>query len=63
MSTRVARFCTYALGVMTMLVAIPSGLLAGSVPSAPEIDPSSISAAVGVVAAGVLILRSRRRTK
>ena len=63
MSTRVARFCTYALGLMTMLVAIPSGLLAGSVPAAPEIDPASISVAVGVVAAGVLILRSRRGLK
>jgi hypothetical protein len=61
--TRVARFCTYALGLMTMLVAIPSGLLAGSLPAAPEIDPASISAAVGLVAAGVLILRSRRGSK
>jgi hypothetical protein len=63
MSTRVARFCTYALGVMTMLVALPSGLAAGSVPGVPEVDPASISAAVGVVAAGVLILRSRRGSK
>jgi hypothetical protein len=63
MSTRMARFCTYTLGLMTMLVAIPSGLLAGSLPAAPEIDPASISAAVGLVAAGVLILRSRRGSK
>jgi hypothetical protein len=48
---------------MTMLVAIPSGLLAGTVPAAPEIDPASISAAVGVVAAAVLILRARRGLK
>ena len=63
MNTRVARFCIYALGLMTMIVAIPSGLLAGTLPSAPEIDPASIPAAVGVVAAGVLILRSRRGSK
>ena len=63
MSTRVARFCTYALGVMTILVAIPSGLSAGTVPGVTEIDPASISVAVGVVAAGVLILRSRRGSK
>jgi hypothetical protein len=63
MNTRVARFCIYLLGLMTMLVAIPSGLLAGTLPAAPEIDPASIPAAVGVVTAAVLILRARRGLK
>ena len=63
MSTRVARFCAYVLGVITMVVAIPAGLLAGTPTAAPEVDPSSISAAVGGVAAAVLILRARRGLK
>ena len=63
MSTRVARFCTYALGLMTMLVAIPSGLLAGTLPAAPEIDGGSLATGVGLVAASVLILRSRWHSK
>lgn len=63
MNSRVVRFSTYALGVMTMLLSIPSGVLAGTPSAAPEVDPSSISAAVGVVAAAVLILRARRGLK
>jgi hypothetical protein len=63
MNSRVVRFSTYALGVMTILLSIPSGVLAGPPSAAPEVDPSSISAAVGVVAAAVLILRARRGLK
>ena len=63
MSTRAARFCSYALGVMTIIFSSPSGVLAGTPFAVPEVDPSSISAAVGVVAAAVLILRARRGLK
>ena len=63
MNSRVARFSTYVLGVMTIILSIPSGVLAGTPVAAPEVDPSSISAAVGVVAAAVLILRARRGLK
>jgi hypothetical protein len=63
MNSRVARFSTYALGVMTIILSIPSGVLAGTPFRSPEVDPSSISAAVGVVAAAVLILRARRGLK
>jgi hypothetical protein len=63
MNSRAARFSLYALGVMTVVLSIPSGALAGTPLASPEVDPSSISAAVGVVAAAVLILRARRGLK
>jgi hypothetical protein len=63
MRSDLVRICGYGFGVMTILVAVPSYLLAGTPTAAPEIDVSSISAAVGVVAAGVLILRSRHGSK
>lgn len=63
MRSRMAGIYRYGLVAMTMLIAIPSQLLASVPTPAPEVDAASVSAAVGVVAAGVLILRSRRRTK
>ena len=63
MRLRLSRICTYGVGVMTMLIAIQRHLLAGAPNAAPEIDTSLLSAAVAVVAAGALILRSRRRSK
>jgi LPXTG-motif cell wall-anchored protein len=46
-----------------MVIAIERQLLAGAVPTAPEIDGSLISAGLGLLAGGILILRSRRRSK
>jgi MYXO-CTERM domain-containing protein len=63
MRSHVARVCGYGLGLLSMVIAIEGHLLAGSVPVAPEIDGASISAGLGLVAACVLILRSRRRSK
>jgi len=63
MRSRLGRICGYGLGVITMFLVSQGHVLAGTLSPAPEIDPLSISAAVGVVAAGVLILRSRRRVK
>jgi hypothetical protein len=63
MRARVASFCVYGLSVITMLVATQGRALAGGTIPAPEIDGASISAGLGVLAAGILILRSRRRTK
>ena len=37
-------------------------LFAGT-PGAPEIDPGTIAAGLGVLAGGALILRARRRSK
>jgi hypothetical protein len=63
MRTRLVGICAYGLGIITLLVATQSGVLAGRTVSAPEIDGASISAGLGVLAAGILILRSRLRTK
>ena len=63
MRSNIIRICGYGFGLIAILVAVPSYLLAGTPTAAPEMDVSSISAAVGVVAAGVLILRSRHGLK
>jgi MYXO-CTERM domain-containing protein len=63
MRSRLARVCGYSMGVLTLIVAIQRQLLAGVPNPAPEIDGASISAGLGLVAACVLILRSRRRSK
>jgi len=63
MRSSLVRVCGYGLGVITLLFALQSQMLAGAVARVPEIDGTSISAGLGVLAAGILILRSRRRTK
>ena len=63
MRSNLVRMCGCVLGMIAMLIGLQSHALAGSPPAAPEIDGASISAGLGVLAAGLLILRSRRRTK
>jgi hypothetical protein len=63
MCSRLARICGYGFGVLTMVIAVERHLLAGGTPVAPEIDGASISAGLGLLAGGILILRSRRRSK
>jgi hypothetical protein len=63
MRSRLARICGYGFGVLTMVIAVERHLLAGTAPVAPEIDGASISAGLGLLAGGILILRSRRRSK
>lgn len=63
MRSRLARVCGYGFGVLTMVIAFEGQVLAGVVPTAPEIDGSLISAGLGLLAGGILILRSRRRSK
>jgi MYXO-CTERM domain-containing protein len=63
MRSRLARVCGYGLGVLTLIVATQRHLLATIPATAPEIDGASISAGLGLIAACVLILRSRRRSK
>jgi hypothetical protein len=51
----------YTLGFLLILFSAGSNLLAGTVSAAPEIDAGSISAGLGLLAGGILILRARRR--
>ena len=53
----------YTLGLLLILFSVGSNLLAGTVSAAPEIDAGSISAGLGILAGGILILRARRRSK
>ena len=63
MRIHIARGVLYGLGVLTLVVAAQRALFATAPLSAPEIDGSAVSAGVAVIAAGVLIARSRMQSK
>jgi drug/metabolite transporter (DMT)-like permease len=51
----------YVLGVSVVMLSAVSYAFAGTV--APEIDPGSIAAGLGLLAGGLLIARARWRSK
>lgn len=53
----------YSVALSAALVASAVPVWATVAPAVPEINGSSISAALGLLAAGVLVLRARRRPK
>ena len=61
MRSSVIRGALYAAGLLAMIVSTQSGLAAGVVVRAPEIDGSSLTAGLGLLTAAVLIVRSRAR--
>ena len=61
MRSRITRLATYALGLTVLAVASAQSALAGTAPTAPEIDGSTLSAGLGLLAAGALITRSKRK--
>ena len=52
-----------AFGMLVVLHGVSSSAAASSVTQVPEIGPASISAGLGILAGGVLMLRARRRGK
>ena len=54
---------TYGLGLLTIILSLGTPLFATTPAPAPEIDASTISAGLGMLAAGVMIVRSRMRSK
>ena len=60
---RLMHVSSYALGIMLVVNSFGTHLLAGAPQGVPEIDASSISAGLGLLAGGVLMLRARRRSK
>ena len=59
MSSRLVRTCLYGLGLLTILATTSIGLLASFV-TTPEIDGGTLTTGLGLLTAGVLILRARR---
>ena len=55
------KIATYVLGVSIVILSAASYAFAGVV--APEIEPSSMSAGLGLLAGGLLIARARWRSK
>ena len=60
MNSRVVTACLYGLGLLVVLATIGASLSA-SVNPAPEIDGGTLATGLGLLTAGVLILRARRR--
>ena len=58
-----ARVACWVLGASLIAQATGTNLLAGGATVTPEIDASSMSAGLALLAGGVLILRSRRQKK
>ena len=62
MSSKISRASMFGLGVLVIVYSVGSHLFAQTV-SAPEIDGGSIVTGVGLLTAGVLVLRSRWGSK
>jgi hypothetical protein len=58
---KVVRVCSVASAVALLVLSASSAALASTSVRAPEIDGSSVSVGLGVLAASALILRARFR--
>ena len=63
MGTHIVRAAWYGVGVIALVLAVQGQAFAGVVTQAPEIDGSMLSAGFGLLAAGVLIVRSRMKSR
>lgn len=65
MKSQIVRAAWYGLGAVALVLVAQGQALAGSqtAPGVPEIDGSTLSAGLGLLSAGVLIVRSRMRSK
>jgi hypothetical protein len=55
------KLVTYGLGVLLAVAALAGSANAGNNLPTPEISAGSVSAALGLLSAGILVLRARRR--
>jgi len=53
----------FAFAAMLVVVTTATASVAGTPNAVPEIDGVTLSAGLGLLAAGVLVIRSRRRKK
>ena len=51
----------HGLGVMTVVLLATGKVYAGIAPAVPEIGGGSIAAALGLLSAGIMVMRARRR--
>jgi hypothetical protein len=51
----------YGLNVMAGIVSFAGNAYAGVAPAVPEIGAGSIAAGLGLLSAGIMVLRARRR--
>jgi MYXO-CTERM domain-containing protein len=63
MATWIKRVCLCTGAFLALLQAVQVPLSATIAPAVPEINGGSISTGLGLLAAGILVLRSRRRSK
>ena len=63
MGTNLGRVCAIGLGVAVMVISAATPTYAGFPISTPEIDGTAMIAGVGLLSAGVLVLRARLRSK
>lgn len=63
MKSQIVRAACYGLGVIAMVLAVHGSALAGQITpvAAPEIDGSTLSAGMALLASGVMIVRSRMK--
>ena len=63
MGSRLASVSVYGAGLFLTVLSMASPVLAGAQSVAPEIDGTTVSMGLGLLAGAVLLLRSRRRTR
>jgi hypothetical protein len=63
MRSQIVRGGWFGLGILALILAVQGHVMAGSPLPTPEIDGRSLSAGLGLLAAGALIVRSRIRSK
>jgi len=65
MRSQIVRATWYGLGVLAMVLVFQGQAQAGTSPTAPvpEIDGGTLSTGLGLLASGVLIVRSRMKAK
>lgn len=65
MRSQIVRAAWYGLGVIAMVLVIQGQAQAGDFApvAAPEIDGSTLSAGLGLLATGVLIVRARMQSR
>ena len=60
MRVGMTRACWFGFGLLLMVVSVAGTAHAGTLPTVPEIDGSTIPIALGILGAGVMLLRARR---